>query len=225
MLEGQWTEIDEEVVYYNYKTSRNFKEHNYAFDPAYPIDLSHDFNIGEGKPMSAVASQLIDGKFHFAKTFIVDGARTTDIMDEIASSGLFDQFSKFRIFGDASGKSRDTRSIKSDYDIIKQYLDNYQRTDSVKLQYEMMVPLANPPIRERHNLLNAQCHNANGEIKLYVYKEAENLDEGFRLTKLKKGGNYIEDDSFRFQHVTTAAGYMIHYILKKWREPPKTYRR
>jgi hypothetical protein len=225
MLEGQWVEIDEEVIYYNYKSSRNFIDKTYETNPNYPIDISHDFNIGEGKPMSAVASQYIEGKFHFYRTFIIDGARTGDIMDEMASTELFELPNRFRVFGDSSGKSRDTRSIKSDYDIIKEFLSNYKRKDGSNLQFETLVPLANPPIRERHNLVNAQCQNALKEIKLFVYKDAAPLDEGLRLTKLKKGGNYIEDDSFRFQHVTTAVGYMIHYQLKKWREPPKSYRR
>jgi hypothetical protein len=225
MLEGLWVEIDQEVVYYNYKQSNNYLPRKYEYNKNYPIDISHDFNIGDGKPMSLCISQHIDNKFHFAKTHIIEGARTTDILDEVASTGLLDTHNNFRIFGDSSGKSRDTRSIKSDYDIIRQYLENYERPDKTKVQFQVLVPLANPPIRERHNLVNAQCQNINGDIKLFVYEEAKDLDEGFRLTKLKKGGNYIEDDSFRLQHVTTAAGYMINYLLKKWREVPKSYRR
>jgi hypothetical protein len=221
MLEGQWVEIDEEVIYYNYKTSRNFEDQTYVINPAFPIDISHDFNIGEGKPMSAMASQYIDGKFHCFKTFIIEGARTNDIMDEMANSGIFGQAKKFRVFGDASGKSRDTRSIKSDYDLIRQFLANVDP----KIEFEILVPLANPPVRERHNLVNAMCCNALQEIKLIVYKDAAPLDEGLRLTKLKKGGNYIEDDSFRHQHVTTALGYMIHYLLKRIQPKRESYRR
>lgn len=221
MLEGQWVEIDEEVVYYGYKSSRNFKEHEYTIHPSYPIDISHDFNIGEGKPMSACVSQYIDGQFHFFKVFQVDGARTNDIMEEIYNAGIFQPGLKVRVFGDASAKSRDTRSIKSDYDIIRTFISNIEP----KVDFELLVPLANPPIRERHNLVNAACYNANGKVNLFVYKGAEGLDEGFRLTKLKKGGNYIEDDSFRHQHVTTAAGYMIHYILRRFQPKREPYRR
>lgn len=221
MLEGQWVEIDEEVVYYGYKSSRNFKEHEYTINTSYPIDISHDFNIGEGKPMSACVSQYIDGQFHFFKVFQVDGARTNDIMEEIYNTGIFQPGLKVRVFGDASAKSRDTRSIKSDYDIIRTFISNIEP----KVDFELLVPLANPPIRERHNLVNAACYNANGKVNLFVYKGAEGLDEGFRLTKLKKGGNYIEDDSFRHQHVTTAAGYMIHYILRRFQPKREPYRR
>jgi hypothetical protein len=51
--------------------------------------------------------------------------------------------------------------------------------------------------------------NAKGEVRLQVYKGCETLDKGFRLTHLKKGGQYLEDDSDFYQHVTTAAGYGI----------------
>jgi len=39
------------------------------------------------------------------------------------------------------------------------------------------------------------------------------LAEGFSLTKLKDGAQYIEDDSKRYQHITTAAGYGICSVL------------
>jgi hypothetical protein len=171
--------------------------------------------------MSAVVSQFIDGKFHCARVFAVEGARTKDILDEMYEAGIFMPHFKYRVFGDASGKSRDTRSIKSDYDIIKEFMANLEP----KIEFEMLVPLANPPVRSRHNIVNAQFLNANSQINLFVYEEAELLDEGFRMTKLKSGGNYVEDDSFRAQHCTTAAGYMIFYLLKLIQEPKKAYRR
>jgi len=217
MIYGEWIDLGEEVVYHNYKSDRNFRDIKYEINPAFPVDISHDFNIGDGKPMSACLSQYINGVFHIFRTVIVEGARTSDIMEEIDPS----QYKKVRVFGDASGNSRNTRSIKSDYDIIKEYLAN----TNPRIEYEMKVPSANPAVRERHNLVNAMCYNANKETKLFVYAGAEQLDEGFRLTKLKKGGSYIEDDSFRFQHVTTAASYMIRYLIKNTLNLRDTYKR
>jgi hypothetical protein len=162
--------------------------------------------------MSATVSQFIDGIFHFKKVYAIQGARTNDILEEMAFDGLFEHQNKFRIFGDASGKSRDTRSIKSDYDLIRQFVANYERKNKTKVEFEILVPLSNPPVRTRHNLVNSHFLNANGQIRLFVYNEAEMLDEGFRLTKLKKGGNYVEDDSIASQHCTTAAGYMLFYL-------------
>jgi hypothetical protein len=35
-----------------------------------------------------------------------------------------------------------------------------------------------------------------------------------KLTALKKGAEYIEDDSKEYQHITTAAGYRISYTSR-----------
>ena len=48
-----------------------------------------------------------------------------------------------------------------------------------------------------------------------LYKGAKAADEGFRLTKLKKGSGLIEDDSLKQQHVTTAIGYWVVYVLER----------
>lgn len=202
MLYGEWIELSQDVVYYNYASEKNFVDEKKQLEKNFPIDLMFDFNIAAGKPMSAAIGQHINGIFHVIKTFIIEGARTLDILEEMDFYGVFKHRVTYRIFGDATGRSRDTRSIRSDYDVIEQYLSN-------KVRYEMLVPRSNPPVRKRHNLVNAMCENDKGSVKMFLYKEAEQADRGFRLTKLRKNANYIEDDSFEFQHVTTAIGYWI----------------
>lgn len=215
MLEGQWVDDPKGVVYYNYERARNFRNEPYIFNLDYPIDLMHDFNIGVGKPMSAAVGQHINGVFHIAKTFIVEGADTNDIMREIDESGIFEKKAVFRVYGDASGQHRDPRSKTTDYEIIKNYLKRYRRRDKSELFFQMQFSRANPPIRKRHNRVNAKFCNYNQEIQLYIYKDAEEACEGFRTTKLKEGGQYLEDDSNRVQHITTAIGYWIVYITNK----------
>jgi phage terminase large subunit len=210
---GEWIEVDEEVIYSCYKRDRNFKKEVYKINLRWPISIAFDFNIGEGKPMSCVLSQYDphNDVFHFFEEAVVMGARTEDIMEELASRGLFNFNALYQIHGDASGGSNSTRSILSDYGIIKKFLENYRPPNSPvgKVRFEFKVPKANPPIRERHNMVNAYCFNEAGQIRLQVYEKCKTLDEGLRLTALKKGGNYIEDDSKHFQHITTAAGYRV----------------
>lgn len=222
MLYGEWIDLTQDVVYYNYQKQRNFKDTKYTFNEAYPIDLSFDFNIADNKPMSASVGQFIGDTFHVAKDFVVHGARTLDILEEMSAYNLFDHPCKFRVFGDASGTARDTRSVKSDYDIIKEFLANFKNKHGSSLNWEYHVPRSNPPIRTRHNTANAQFLNALGQVNLYVYQDAQTVDEGFRLTKLKRGSNYLEDDSEAYQHVTTAVTYWVYYLkflLKEKRQP------
>lgn len=221
MVYGEWIEIDQERVYYSYDSALNFRKGKYSFDDRLPMRLHFDFNIGEGKPLSMVCSQFdrVDdsdmGTWHFFDEIIIDGQRTRDCMDEAASRGLLDMGSSIIIHGDATGRNRDTRNINSDYDIISDFLSNYTRKNQAKINFRINVPRANPPLRERHNISNAYMHSANGARRLFVYEGAPTLDEGFRLTALKSGGQYLEDDKSRYQHCTTAATYGI---MDEWIE-------
>lgn len=215
MLEGEWLAIAQEVVYYSYSRSHNFRETKYEIDPKLPIHLTFDFNIGVGKPMSATLFQYKNREFHFFDEVIIEGARTEDVLDEVHGRGYFDIKTEFEIHGDATGKHKDTRSKHSDYDVIKNYLNNLKNKDGEYVRFAIKVPLANPKVRERHNKVNAQLHNSLGRRRLFVYGPCKTLDEGFRLTKLKENTGYVEDDSKSYQHVTTAAGYGIVWVLNE----------
>ena len=215
---GEWVELTKDRVYYAYNRDINFrKEHSFKIDE---LRICHDFNIGHNKPMSAAACIKVGDTYHALKAFHVEGARTADIMEEIASSGFLDKCRKITVYGDASGKNRDTRSIKSDYDIIKDFLANYRTRDGRPLSFEMKVPLANPPIRRRHNIVNAHFINENKQVRLFIYDEW--LHDGFMQTSFKKSADLVEDDSLPQQHVTTAIGYMIDYDINRTSQPSKT---
>jgi Phage terminase large subunit len=216
MLYGQWLEIDQERIYYAYKNEINFIRKPYNIDPGSPIRLCFDFNIGIGKPMSVVIGQYNqkDDSWHFFSEVVVEGSRTDSILEEIQSRGLFELNHKFIIHGDATGGARSTASKYSNYEIIDQFLANYKTKTNLKLNYSLAVPKSNPPIRERHNIVNAYCENAKGQNRLFVYQDCKVMDEGMRLTALKKGADYIEDDSKFYQHISTSAGYAICYVHK-----------
>jgi len=214
MLDGRWISIGKEGVYYAYNPKVNYrKDQEYVVDLKHPIRITHDFNIGEGKPMSATLFQYVDKTFHFFDEVIVEGIRTEEVYEELEGREVFECPVKFIIHGDASGKHKDTRSKHSDYDIIREFLVRYRRKDGSRLDFEIIVPKANPPIRKRHNTVNAQMKNALNEVHFYVYGRCKVLHEGCKLTKLKPGADYIEDDSKAYQHVTTAAGYGIMSTL------------
>lgn len=202
-LEGKWVEISGEVVYYEYNSSIQYLRLPYSVNPAYPVIASWDFNIGEGKPMSMCLMQYISDEFHIFDEVVIQGSRTADTIDELDGKGLLRKDWVYQICGDASGRNKDTRSSRSDYEIIVKELQNRG------LKFEYITPTHNPPVRTRHNRVNAYCRNANGVTRLWVYEKAKTVDEGFRLVKLKKGANYIEDDAPHYQHITTAVGYSV----------------
>lgn len=213
MIFGEWIEINQDVVYYAYQSDKNFRNHDYKVDETLPIKMCWDFNIGHGKPMSCVFGQYhpATDTYHWFAEVILQGSRTADIMEEAASRGLLDYNCNYEIFGDASGDHRDTRSILSDYDIIKRFLAQYKPLKGHVMRWVMKIPKANPPIRTRHNTVNGYCHNGKGLNRFFVYAGCPILHKGMRLTNLVKGGSYIEDDTPEYQHCTTAVGYCIQY--------------
>jgi hypothetical protein len=222
LLYGEWLAITQDVIYYSYSREHNYKDHKYVIDQRYPIHICYDFNIGVGKPLSIVLFQFINNTFHFFDEVIIEGARTDDSMDELEGRGYFNYPVEFRVHGDATGKHRDTRSKHSDWDIIKQRLQNTKNKDGQYIRFSIEVPLSNPKVRDRHNKVNATLHNSLGHRNLFVYSDCKTLDEGFRLTKLKQNAGYIEDDSKHYQHCTTAAGYGIVWMLNEIDRPTIT---
>lgn len=212
MIYGEWIEIATETIYHQMSEQNDIAK-VYQLDLSLPIWVSFDFNIALGKPMSACLSQFDPTRrvFHFFAESIVEGADTEAQMEEMANRGLFNEPTKYVITGDAAGRARQTASKRSDYDIITGFLDRY-RTQHGPIDYQLEVPRANPPIRTRHNLVNAYLRNQKNQARLYCYAGTETLKKGLRLTALKKGGQYIEDDTKPYQHVTTALGYNVCWV-------------
>lgn len=212
MLQGRWISIQGQTPYYAYDSTKQFlKNTKYEINSKYPLDFFHDFNIGEGKPMSSGYGQVINGVFHVGKSFVVEGFNTEEIIDEMIEDGCLEYVTEVRIFGDRNGKNNDTRSKRTDYDIIQRKLQNFKKKNGMGIKVTMQVPNENPPIRARQNIVNAHCLNDQGQTRLYLYKDAAKVDEGLRLTKLKKGSSYQEDDNNDYQHVVSALGYYIHF--------------
>jgi hypothetical protein len=215
LLKGRWITIAGEGIYYAYDSERHFRKAIYKPDSNLPIHVSFDFNIGVGKPMSCCLFQCVAGVYHFFASVVVHSADTNIICVELLERGLLNYNTLYIINGDCNGRNRDTRSKTTDYNIIKEFLDYH------KCRYKMAVPRQNPAIRTRHNIVNGKMRNAKGQSRIYLYEGAEDLDEGFKLTKLKKKGYYVEDDTFWAQHVATAAGYGICTTEKKINRKPQ----
>lgn len=203
MVEGKWIEIKSEVIYHTYSREANYIDKSYTIDPNYPVVMAFDFNIAKNKPLSLALLQHVRGTTHVFNEVTVEGLRTRDALEEARGKGLIDHQYQYIIHGDATGRSRDTRSNQSDYDIIESFMEEG------RYRYDIDVGHTNPAVKERHNLVNGRICNANGDRNMFIYKDAPMAEEGFRLTALKDGANYIEDDSKPYQHITTAIGYSI----------------
>lgn len=212
MLNGEWVEIDGSGIYYEYRQDRQFfRNSDYEIDPSLPILWGWDFNIGAGKPMSCVFLQYnpATDTFHAFDEIVVETLRTADICEEAWNRGLINPNFRYFVGGDRNGNNRDTRGTRTDFEIIERFLHDKG------VDFTRGVPAKNPPVRERHNRVNAYCKNGLGEVRLFLYRKCKVLDEGLRLTALLDRAEFLEDDSKFYQHVTTALGYVMDFYLKK----------
>lgn len=211
MLYGEWLSISKEVIYYAYDDQHNFIDAAYEVKEGLPFMLSFDFNIALGKPMSAAIAQFDGTNYHFFDEVVVEGARTESVLEEIYGRGYFSKPDRmFLIYGDATGRHKDTRSNHSDYSIIEKFLANVKTSSGAPLKFKMCQGLKNPKIRDRHNLVNGFLHNSREQHRIKVYAKAKTIREGLKSCRLKESAHYIEDDSQHFQHITTAVGYLIY---------------
>ena len=209
-LEGKWISFGGEGIYFAYDENIHFKPFDYQVNLSYPIYISFDFNVAIGKPMSVCFAQYINDTFHFFNECVIHGANTTTVLNDMKQRGLFDYKTQYIINGDAAGWAKGSATNGfSDYDIIIKYLNDLKQFNAMRFKIE--VPLANPEVKVRHNTVNAYLKNGLGQARIFVYKQCPTLNEAFKLTKLKPGGRYIEDDSERspYQHIGTSAGYCI----------------
>ncbi|MGB3988624.1 MAG: phage terminase large subunit [Minisyncoccales bacterium] len=216
MVLAQWVILGSGRIYSSFV--RNLHEDpSVELDPQLPVIWSWDFNIGEGKPMSSALGQIRKGTFvqrdglgNVIKTIVrpeinwfdeivIESTDTNEAIDEFESRDWLRMLpngkSQVQIYGDRSGKSRDTRSRTTDYGIMRSRGFVDQR-----------VPQANPPIRERHNVVNALLMNADGDTRMKIHPRCKNILKGAETTRLKKGADYIEEETY-CQHVMTAVGY------------------
>lgn len=202
MVLAKWVVLESDIIYYNF--SRNKHVHaDIEYEPRLPISISFDFNIGAGKPASLVIAQMRkagDRRVLFVlDELVVQGLSTDMLLEELFSQfGQKYNFKNHIVYGDATGKARDSTSNRSDYDII---LANGLTN--------LKVPSVNPLVRHRHNVMNSVLLNKNEEASLFIHPRCKTVIRGLELTKLKKGAMYSEDDSDFYQHITTALGYLV----------------
>lgn len=228
-VEGKWVSLSGEGVYNEYREEEHYQG-NKVYEPNPSIDelLSWDFNTGAGKPMSACMAQFIKDEFHFFDEVVMENSNTRAMMIELEARGYFKRFSgttrRLVILGDASGWANHAAADYSDYGFMEMFLNSLP----YKVNYTIKTPISNPEIKARHQLVNLYLKNFKNEVRIHIYAPAHNpqlvstLHRGFKSVKLRKGANYLEDDSNPTQHITTAAGYLIWYCVHNTGKQAKT---
>jgi hypothetical protein len=214
-LEGKAVITSGALAYPTFDAERQWVREVAGPDPMYPLVLTFDFNVD---PMICVIGQAVAGPFgteaHVVDLVALYGGSTVDqTCDELLSR--YPRWpAGFHVYGDATGKARNVKSLKSNYDLIRERLRN---AGAVAVK----VPSGNPPVRDRLNAVNRLCQNALGQTRLWIRKteparacSTRPLVLSLQQTQIKVGTDDLEKKPREtLTHASDALGY---WIVQVW---------
>jgi hypothetical protein len=195
---GEYLALDASRVYGSFDRARNLKSH--APWPS-PLMWALDFNVD---PMSSVVLQKWNRNFYVIDEIVLRHATTQMAAEEFIRRYPF-HTGGVRIFGDAAGNHSQSATGLSDYDVIKAV---FAERSPMRATYD--VAKANPPVRDRVNLVNGLLQAANGSVRLFVDPKCKDLIADFEQVHYKGDTNQIDKDSDRLRtHLSDALGYVL----------------
>jgi hypothetical protein len=162
----------------------------------------HDFNF---TPMSSGVGVRDGNVVYCLEEIILDSAVARQSAMEFVERYKDHKNRRVLIYGDPAGKWGEKHGHASDYTEMEGVLraNGWTLTRKVK-------PAA-PSIKDRQNAVRAKIQNAAGDVSLFVNaKTAPTTHKGLSTVQAKPGSTFLEVET-RYQHITTAVGYMIDY--------------
>jgi hypothetical protein len=110
-----------------------------------------------------------------------------------------------RVYGDASGEQRHSVSRFSDFELIRQFLN-----DNKHLRGAVRTRRSNPPVRDRINLVNASLQSADGGSRLFVNRQCRRVIRDLEQVSYKPDSGVVDKDSEPdLTHLSDALGYLL----------------
>ncbi len=196
------------MVYYAFSRSENV--HPVRYNPQLPIFWSLDFNID---PMCSVIGQRDGDHVNILAELVLENSNTPE-----ACQAFFKRAgpwlsgprggTQIEVYGDATGDSRRSSASRTDWQIVKEYLDRLPS----RVTYHQSK--ANPPVKDRVNCVNAMLRNHAGERRLMVDPGCKELIQDLERVHWKTDphGNVqaeIDKSDVKRSHLSDALGYMI----------------
>jgi len=207
-IEGKFVLITSGQVYHQFNRNHHVKPLRPS--PNAGFQVCFDFNRS---PFCVVICQTVHDKtinsdIVFAVDEItVNDCGTTEMSKEVISrlNGYGDKSGSIEIYGDASGRHRDTRNNLTDYDIITREFAIYGG------RLRRRWGTRNPPVTSRVNAVNAALRNARGDTRLYISDKCEMLRKDLERVVWKSGTSDIDKTTDKsLTHASDAIGYFIH---------------
>jgi hypothetical protein len=197
-------------AYYAFERSANVCECRYQ--PGVPLIWSVDFNVN---PMCSVVAQRVDQTVSVLDELVLPDSNTPAACEAFLQRAQ-ERFLQgplpipLRIYGDATGDSRNTAASRTDWKIVRDFFDTKKAAFTASLR----VPSSNPPVKDRINCVNARLCNSLQEHRLFIDPRCRQLIRDLEQVCWKTDANgnpLLElDKSDRMRtHASDALGYYI----------------
>ena len=220
-------ELDERTFRQQYEATFETMEGKvyYAFDfdthvqmkaeyvPHLPVRMFWDFNVdpfcigfAQAHPIINDRRQVIDYRVQVFDELVIRNSNTPEMCRETyKKKWMRDHKSGLIVYGDASGKSRSTKSSLSDYQIINDAFQPAVRG------FEMRVKDANPEVKDRTTAVNSKLKSYNGRIDVLINPRCKWLVKDLMDVVRKQGTNDIDKTNPDRTHSSDGFGYFIEY--------------
>jgi hypothetical protein len=198
LYDAEWVDWNQ-LPAYGFDRGRHVQPH--ADDPSLDLDLSCDFNVD---PMCWTIGQHKGLEAWEIDELVLEGGATTQAAADEFVRRYADPKRNVEIYGDASGKARTTKSLNTDYEIIRTVLTPHFN------EVRMSVPASNPGVGERLNAVNALLMPADGSAPRYtVDPSCKTLINDLARVSLRPGTRDLDKRNKRLTHASDAAGYRL----------------
>lgn len=196
----------------------DYSKANHTSETIKPHELlcwMHDQNY---TPLSSAVGVIRnDGK----DLYLLDEIVLTSAVSKQSAIEFVDRFNDHKnktvwLYGDPAGRAGEKHGHASDYTDIEDVL----RGAGWKVVRK--VKPAAPAIKDRQNAVRAKIRSADGHVSLFVNPiTAPWCDKGLSTVQLQEGSTFQEDQKNKYQHITTAIGYMVECVWPIAHKPGK----
>ena len=195
---GKYISLNAGLVYHAFNREEHTAE--VKVEQMQPLLWALDFNVD---PMCSVVAQIAGQTVRVAAEIVLSRATTEQACQEFEARFPW-HWAGICVYGDASGDHLQTAGT-SDYRVIQEF---FRRAGYQNVSYK--VPRANPPVRERVELVNAKLRSASGETCLVIDRKCTELVKDLEQVTYKPDSTVIDKErDARRTHLSDALGYLI----------------
>ena len=182
----------------------DYSKENHTAETIQPHEVlcwMHDQNF---TPLSSAIGVIRGDALYLLDEIVLTSAVSRQSAMEFVDKFKDHQNKVVHIYGDPAGRAGEKHGHNSDYDDIEDVLraNGWRFTRKVKH--------AHPAIKDRQNAVRTKICTADGNRSLFVNPAtAPWCDKGLATVQLQEGSTFQEDQKNKYQHITTAIGYMV----------------